>query len=144
MPKPPDTAAIVLAGGRRRRKGGARKALLPLGGRTLLDHVLERLPGQVRPIVASANDPEIAEAAGALPVLSDHHDDRRGPLAGLLAGMGWCRATDAALRPVVPGPVDCLFIPRDLVAMLRTAAADSAAEVVVAASGGHDHPTVAL
>ncbi len=144
MPVNSDTAAIILAGGHGRRMGGAVKALLPLGGRPLLAHVLERLAGQVGPIAISANDAGVAAAAGALPVLADAHDDRRGPLAGLLAGMEWAAARHPEVRRVVSLPVDCPFLPRDLVARLLARAAETGAEVTVAASGGQDHPTVAL
>jgi molybdopterin-guanine dinucleotide biosynthesis protein A len=120
--------------------GGAVKATLPLGGQSLLDHVLRRLAGQVSPIAISANDPAIISAR---PVLADAHDDRRGPLAGLLAGMVWARA-QGGFRRLVSVPVDCPFLPRDLVARLGATAAETGAAVVVAASGGVEHPTVAL
>ena len=141
MPARSDTAAVILAGGHGRRMSGVAKALLPLGGRPLIDHVLLRLAGQVSPIAISARDPAIA--AAACPVLPDAHDDRRGPLAGLLAGMAWAR-TQPGIRRIVSLPVDCPFLPRDLVARLCDRAADTGAEVVVAASNGAEHPTVAL
>jgi molybdopterin-guanine dinucleotide biosynthesis protein A len=145
MPAPPetkasDTAAVILAGGRGRRMGGQPKALLPLAGRSLLDHVLQRLDGQVWPIAVSANDPAVT---APLPLLADAHDDRRGPLAGLLAGMDWAR-TREGIRRIVSLPVDCPFLPGDLVAGLCATAAETGAQVVVAASGGIEHPTVAL
>jgi molybdopterin-guanine dinucleotide biosynthesis protein A len=140
MPAPSDTAAVILAGGRGRRMGGVAKALLPLGGRPLLDHVLQRLAGQVASIAISANDPTIV---AALPVLADAQDDRRGPLAGLLAGMDWARAQRGITR-IVSLPVDCPFLPRDLVAGLCATAAETGAAVVVAASDAVEHPTVAL
>jgi molybdopterin-guanine dinucleotide biosynthesis protein A len=136
----PDTAAIILAGGRGRRMGGAAKALVPLGGRSLLDHVLRRLESQASSIAISANDPAVT---ARWPLLADRHDDRRGPLAGLLAGMGWA-LTQHRIRRIVSLPVDCPFLPYDLVARLQARAEETGAEVVVAASGGVEHPTVAL
>ena len=38
---------LLLAGGLSRRMGGGDKALRPLGGRTLLDHVIDRVAPQV-------------------------------------------------------------------------------------------------
>jgi molybdopterin-guanine dinucleotide biosynthesis protein A len=143
MPARSDTAVLILAGGRGRRMGGAVKALLPLGGRPLLDHVLQRLKGQPWPVAINANDPAVAAAAGELPVLADRHDDRRGPLAGLLAGMDWA-LTQNGIRRIVSLPVDCPFLPRDLVTRILARAHETCAEVVVAASGGVEHPTVAL
>jgi molybdenum cofactor guanylyltransferase len=120
--------------------GGVAKARLMLGGRPLLDHVLQRLAGQVPQIAVSANDPAIV---ADLPLLPDAHDDRRGPLAGVLAGMVWARGR-AGLRRIVSLPVDCPFLPRDLVGRLRKTAEETGAAIVVAASGGAEHPTVAL
>jgi molybdopterin-guanine dinucleotide biosynthesis protein A len=140
MPAPSDTAAVILAGGRGRRMGGVVKAMLPLGGRPLLEHVVRRLTSQVSPIAISANDPAIVAAQ---PMLTDAHDDRRGPLAGLLAGMVWARA-QPGIRRIVSLPVDCPFLPGDLVARLCAIADATGASVVVAASGGIEHPTVAL
>jgi molybdopterin-guanine dinucleotide biosynthesis protein A len=144
MPAPSDTAAVILAGGQGRRMGGAAKALLPLAGTPLLDHVLGRIGGQARLIAVSANDPAVAEAAHGLPVLADDHADRRGPLAGILAGMLWCAATYPDIRWIVSLPVDCPFLPHDLVPRLMAVAGEAGAEVTVAVSGGRDHPTVAL
>ena len=47
---------IVLAGGTSSRMGGGDKCLLPLGGRPLLDHVIERLRPQIGSLVINAND----------------------------------------------------------------------------------------
>jgi len=140
MPAPSDTAAVILAGGRGRRMGGTTKALLPLGGRSLLDHVLRRLEPQRAPIAISANDPAIT---AAWPLLADTHDDRRGPLAGLLAGMVWARG-QCGIRRIISLPVDCPFLPRDLADALCATADETGAQVVVAASAGVEHPTVAL
>ncbi|MGB8711143.1 MAG: NTP transferase domain-containing protein, partial [Methyloceanibacter sp.] len=38
---------IILAGGKSSRMGGGDKCLLPLGGRPILAHVIERLKPQV-------------------------------------------------------------------------------------------------
>lgn len=144
MPDRSDTAAVILAGGRGRRMGGALKALIPLGNRPLLSHVLTRLGPQIGTIAVSANDPAVAAAAAGLPLLADRHDDRRGPLAGLLAGMEWAAREGTDLRWLVSLPVDCPFLPTDLVAALCAQAHAAHARVVVARSGGHAHPTAAL
>jgi molybdopterin-guanine dinucleotide biosynthesis protein A len=123
--------------------GGALKALLPLAGRPLLSHVLARLSPAVENIAVSANDPAVAAAADGRPLLADAHEDRRGPLAGILAGMAWARSLGGC-RFLVSLPVDCPFAPRDLVARLCAEQAASGARVVIATSGGHAHPTSAL
>jgi molybdopterin-guanine dinucleotide biosynthesis protein A len=145
MPAPSDTAAVILAGGRGRRMGGALKALLPLGGAPLLTHLLRRLRPQTFSIAISANDAAVAQAAEGLPLLADAHGDRRGPLAGILAGLAWASREQPGVRWLASLPVDCPFTPPDLLGRLRAVAEqDGVARVVVATSAGHAHPTAAL
>ncbi len=139
-----DTAALILAGGRGLRMGGRLKALLPLRGAPLLSHLLRRLRPQIGLIAISANDPGVAVAAEGLPLLTDAHDDRRGPLAGILAGLAWARREHPEVRWLASLPVDCPFAPPDLVARLRGAGDTATARAVIATSGGHAHPTAAL
>jgi len=79
---------VILAGGLARRMGGAAdapgdKALIVLGGRTLLDRAVERLAPQVDASIINANgDPKRFDAN--LPVVPDLDDSRSGPLAGVL------------------------------------------------------------
>ncbi|WP_119422620.1 molybdenum cofactor guanylyltransferase MobA [Desertibaculum subflavum] len=148
MPSP-DAApipAVILAGGEGRRLGGVDKAFVPLGGRALIEQVVARLAHQVAAIAISANgDPERFARLG-LPVLPDpvagRPGERRGPLAGLLAGLDWAAADWPEARRLLTVPVDCPFLPTDLAA--RLAAAGGAGEVVLAASGGRRHPVAAL
>jgi len=46
---------ILLAGGKSSRMGGGDKCLLPLAGRPILAHVIERLKPQVAALIISAN-----------------------------------------------------------------------------------------
>ncbi|MCB8874200.1 molybdenum cofactor guanylyltransferase MobA [Acidisoma silvae] len=134
------TAAIILAGGRGVRMGGALKARLPLAGQPLLTHVLARLAPQTGAIAISANDLAVGQLALGFPLLADAHDDRRGPLAGILAGMAWAGALGC--RWLVSLPVDSPFVPTDLIAILLEGAVE--ARVVIARSAGQAHPTAAL
>ena len=89
---------LLLAGGQSRRMGGGDKALRLLGGRSLLERVIERLRPQVAALVLNANgDPTRFEAFG-LPVAADSISDFAGPLAGILAGLDWA----AEHRPDCP------------------------------------------
>jgi molybdopterin-guanine dinucleotide biosynthesis protein A len=124
--------------------GGRSKALLPLGGFPLIRHVLDHLRGQVADIAISARDPAVAAVLPGLPLLPDRHADRRGPLAGILAGMVWCRAAHPDCRWLLSLPVDCPFVPGNLVPGLLTRAAAAEVRVVVAASAGVEHRAVAL
>lgn len=137
-------AAVILAGGEGRRMGGRSKALLPLGGVPLIRHVHDRLRGQVADIAVSTRDPAVGAVVPGLPLLPDRHADRRGPLAGILAGMDWCRAAHPGRRWLLSLPVDSPFLPEDLVSRLLTRAAAGEVRIVVAASAGVEHRAVAL
>jgi molybdopterin-guanine dinucleotide biosynthesis protein A len=110
-------AALVLAGGKATRFGGADKAFVPLHGRPLIEHVLERLRPQASPIAVSANgDPERFQAYG-LPVLPDAPEFAAcGPLAGVSAGLRWAAGIGAEFMLTMP--VDTPFFPPTLVADL--------------------------
>ena len=60
---------IILAGGQARRMGGGDKGLLDLGGRSLLDRVIERIEGQVGGLALNANGDPARFAGFGLPVL---------------------------------------------------------------------------
>lgn len=133
-------AGLILAGGEGRRLGGADKALLMLGGRSLLAHVAGRLGPQVARLALSANgDPgRFADFRGA--ILRDRTAERLGPMAGLLAGLDWLARTDGG-DWLVTASVDTPFLPADLVARLVDISAGGA---VIASSQGRLHPTCGL
>ena len=109
--------AVILAGGEGRRMGGADKALLDLGGRPLIAHVLDRLAPQIGRVVISANGDPARFAFTGLEVLAD--EASLGPLSGILAGLRCARDSGAGL--VISTPVDAPFLPADLVARLHAA-----------------------
>ena len=125
---------VILAGGEGRRMGGADKALLLLAGETLLCRAISRLAPQVERLAISANGDSARFAACVLPVLADAK--RQGPLSGLLAALHW--AENSGADAVVTAPVDCPFLPADLVPRLLFAAENG---VALATSGGALHPT---
>lgn len=130
---------MILAGGRGRRLGGADKALVRLAGKPLLAHVAARLAPQVAALALSANGDPARFAGFGLPVLAD--EEALGPLAGILAGMRHAVRLGAGV--VVSVPVDCPFLPDDLVARLA-AASGGGTRPAHAQSGGRDHPATAL
>jgi molybdopterin-guanine dinucleotide biosynthesis protein A len=135
------TAAIViLAGGAGRRMGGANKALLELGGRPLLAHLLGRLqaPGPVAIAAHAAAGAEALRRFG-LPILIDGFADHRGPLAGVLAGLSWRRQHHPESSGLVSLPVDCPFLPPDIARRLSETAKARRAQVVHATCGGTAH-----
>ena len=61
----PATLCVVLAGGLGRRMGGGDKPMRDIGGRTILEHVIERLAPQCDGLVLNANgDPLASPASG--------------------------------------------------------------------------------
>lgn len=136
--------AVLLAGGRAKRMGGGDKPLRMLAGRTLLDHVLERVRPQVAAMCLNANGDPARFARWGLPVVTDPVPDYPGPLAGVLAGLLWARHEHPEAELVLSVPTDTPFLPRDLVARLMDARAGSGLPIACAASGGRTHPVVAL
>ena len=123
---------VILAGGQARRMGGGDKALLTLGGATLLEHVQARLGPQVAGLALNANgDP--ARFDVGLPVLPDPVTGFVGPLAGVLAGLDWAAGLGAS--HVVSAAADTPFLPCDLVPHLLAAAEAAGTPIALAASG---------
>lgn len=140
-------AGVILAGGLARRMGGGDKALLEIGGETLLDRVIERLEPQVAEIVLNANGDPKRFARFGLPVVSDTVAGFAGPLAGVLAGMRW--AAPRGYTHVASAAGDTPFFPADLVVRLREALETNGQPIAMAATNdperGHsEHPTFGL
>lgn len=116
-----ETLGVVLSGGAGARVGGADKGLLPLRGKPLVEHVLERLRPQCDRLLIVANR-HLDEYARHAPVVHDQGRGHAGPLAGLAAAFGFLEANRHALpRWMLTVPVDCPDPPRDLAARLHSA-----------------------
>jgi len=126
----------ILAGGQGRRMGGADKALIPLAGRPLIAHAIDRLEPQVERLALSANGDPARLARFGLPVLPDQSISQ-GPLSGLLAALDW--AAPLGATHLVTAPTDAPFLPPDLTPRLLLAG-----DLALARSGGNDHPTFGL
>lgn len=135
---------MLLAGGLSRRMGGGDKCLRALGGRPILDRVIERMRPQAATLLINANgDPSRFRDFG-LPVVGDAIEGYAGPLAGVLTGMLWARDNLPGARDIVTVPTDAPFVPRDLVARLSAARAAAGADLAGAVSDGQAHPVVGL
>jgi molybdopterin-guanine dinucleotide biosynthesis protein A len=137
-------AGVVLAGGRSSRMGGGDKCLLPLAGRPILSHVIDRLRPQLAAMVISANG-DLARFAGfGLPVVADSLGDHAGPLSGIHAGMAWARANLPDARCVISVACDTPFFPADLVTRFRSAIAGTEPRLLVARSAEGVQPVFGL
>jgi molybdopterin-guanine dinucleotide biosynthesis protein A len=136
-------AGVVLAGGLARRMGGGDKGLRLLGGRPLLDWVIERARPQVAALVLNANGDPARFSAYGLPVVEDSVAGFAGPLAGVLAGLDWAAAHVPGASHVASFATDAPFLPRDLVARLADAVA-AGADLACAESDGQAQPVFGL
>lgn len=137
-------AGLLLAGGLSRRMGGGDKTLRALGGRPILERVVERLRPQVAALVVNANGDPARFAEFGLPVVADSVPGFAGPLAGILAGLDWAAAERPDCEAIVSVATDAPFIPGNLVARLVAGARDAGAPLACAASAGRAHPVFGL
>jgi molybdopterin-guanine dinucleotide biosynthesis protein A len=114
-------AAIVLAGGRGARLGGVHKPALVVGGRTLLDRVLDAVPAADPVIVVGPPQPV---PPGAL--LTREEPAGGGPVAALAAGLA--ELDRAELVAVLAA--DLPFLTSAAVDALRAACTDDGAILV--------------
>ncbi|MBT5074537.1 MAG: molybdenum cofactor guanylyltransferase [Kordiimonadaceae bacterium] len=125
---------VILAGGRSSRMGGRDKFLLTLGGKTILDHITERLSPQVDKLILNANR-QIDTALEVVPDL----EQSAGPMAGLYTALNYAKEND--FSHIVTVPCDTPFIPDDFVLRLLE---HSENPIVAAKSAGRIHPVLAL
>lgn len=131
------TLGVILAGGAGSRVGGADKGLLPLCGRPLIEHALERLRPQCAHVLIVANR-DVDDYAGFAPAVRDEAAGHAGPLAGLVAAFAFLQANRHALPDwLLTVPVDCPDPPRDLATRLHAALAakEDAACALVSVAG---------
>jgi molybdopterin-guanine dinucleotide biosynthesis protein A len=137
-------AGVLLAGGLARRMGGGDKPLRTIGGRTILELVIERLRPQVAVLVLNANGDPARFAAYGMPVVPDSVPGNPGPLAGVLAGFDWAAEHRPDCPVVVSVATDAPFLPTDLVARMEAQMTAEGADLACAASGGQAHPVIGL
>ena len=134
-------AGVILAGGRARRMGGRDKALAPLGGRPLLQHVIDRIDPQVAELALSVERQTPAYDRFNLPQLTDPAPGHRGPLGGLLAALRYFSPRHEWLLLV---PCDAPFLPPDLGAVLHESARAAAVDCAMVRFDGELQPTFSL
>jgi len=133
-------AGVILAGGRSRRMGGKNKALLPLAGKPLLRHVIDRVSPQVAELYLSVEQPSDAMAAFGLPQIMDPEPDA-GPLAGLMTVL---QKTGSKHEWLLLAPCDAPFIPRDLAVRLLECALSLALPGAIVRYRSEAQPTFSI
>lgn len=124
----------VLAGGASTRMG-RNKALLPVAGRPLIAHIIERLRPIANEVLIIARDPTLYRFLN-LPVVTDRYTGI-GPLAGLHAALSAARGDLVALVAC-----DMPFVRADVFAYLIRLTYD--VDVVMPRLGGREEPLHAV
>ncbi len=130
---------MILAGGQGIRLGGIDKGLTPYRGRPLIEWVIQAIQPQVEELLINANRNLDRYATYGVRVIPDMTKEFLGPLAGLQAGL-----QSAAHEWVLTIPCDTPALPENLVDRLKPRALQPNVEIVVAATAGGWHPTIAL
>ncbi len=133
-PTPATATLLVLAGGESRRMGRP-KALLPVGGTTLVEWIVERLAPACEGLLVSARDPNAVPPGLRRHFVGDLHVGA-GPLAGVEAGL-------AATRHPIVVAVAC-DMPNVTPDLVRLLVAESARhDAAVPRVGGRPEPACA-
>ena len=131
----PLVSGVILAGGKSRRMGGSPKALLPFGGRPLIEHSAETLRSSLTDCLVVTNTPDLYAPLG-LPMVGDVFPDG-GSLGGIYSGLR-AASGDAALCVACDMP----FLSARLVGYLAGRAAE--ADVVIPEGAGEFQPLHAV
>jgi molybdopterin-guanine dinucleotide biosynthesis protein A len=123
----PRVSGVILAGGKSRRMGGSPKALLPFGGRSLIEHITETLRSVLPDCLVVTNTPELYASLG-LPMVGDVFPEG-GSLGGIYSGLR-AASGDAAFCVACDMP----FLSAPLVAYLAGRANE--ADVVIPDAAG--------
>lgn len=134
----------ILAGGLSRRFGGGDKCLQLLGGRPILNHIIERAKPQVDQLILNANGELSRFETFGMTTVPDSVTGYAGPLAGILTAMEWVREHQSRVRWVVTFPADAPFVPFDYVEKLLAGVEGEGADLACAASSGRNHPVCGL
>ncbi|MEP0393292.1 MAG: molybdenum cofactor guanylyltransferase [Erythrobacter sp.] len=132
----PNIPICILAGGTSRRFGSD-KALAMLGGKPLLEHVLDRVRQQTSGPIAINAPLSKGFERWELPIIPDTLSESIGPLAGILTAMEW--ASIQGFESIVTLAVDLPFAPLDLVSKLAEKGAPA-----IAITGDRWHPVNGL
>ncbi|HEX9820605.1 MAG TPA: molybdenum cofactor guanylyltransferase [Methylomirabilota bacterium] len=118
---------VIQAGGRSTRMGGRPKALLELGGRRIIERVLDVVGAVVDDVAVVTNTPDLYAFLG-LPMVADAYPEH-GSLGGIFTGLA-AAAGDAAFTVACDMP----FLHRDVARLVVARAGEG--DVVIPRVGG--------
>ena len=131
----PSVSGIILAGGQARRMGGINKALIEIGGRTIIERIASTLSRVLSNILIVTNDPDSFRFLG-LPMYRDAIPGS-GSLGGLFTGLKVC-GTDYGFLVGCDMP----FLRADIISFMIGKTDDC--DVIVPATGDYLEPLHAL
>ena len=131
---------LILAAGRSSRMGSVNKVQAVLAGKSLLNHVIDRLAPQVDQLVING-DSALCGSAG-YPLVADALDGFQGPLMGLHSALASDKLRQVTYLMMVP--CDGPFIPTDLVAQLHEQIMAQDADIACVRYEGFAQPTFSL
>ena len=135
-----DVDGLILAAGRSSRMISGNKLQAVLAGKTLLQHVIDRLSPQVDCVFINGGSGLCADLP--YPIIEDQLDDFQGPLTGLYSALINDQLSDASYLMMVP--CDGPFIPRNLVSELYQQIIKNDADLACARYQGFAQSTFTL
>lgn len=142
--KPEQVVGVILAGGLARRMGGGDKSMLKLGGRRILDYVIESAQNQLHTVIINANGDPKRFAEFNLPVQADIVPDFAGPLAGVVSAMAWVKQNNSEATHIITLAADTPFFPHDYVARMLELMALKQQRLACASYQGRTQPVFGL
>ena len=138
----------ILSGGEARRLGGKGKAFIEVSGKPMIKIIIEKLQNQVLQIGINTRDKKTI-LDGDFVHIEDSFKEvgGAGPLAGISSAIKWAKELQKYnhnIQYVLTVPVDCPFLPNNLVNILIEPLNEHAYDVVVASSNNNIHPVIAL
>lgn len=135
-----DTAGLILAGGLGSRMNHQDKGLVHFKNKPLVEYPLKQLSQTLDHIVISANRNLVQYASYGFPVISDLPQYRdMGPLGGIYSAAIQLPEQIEYIQVV---PCDTPFLPADLPEVMHAALLQDNSDIVMAASGTNQHPSV--
>lgn len=134
-----DLTGVVLAGGRATRMGGQDKGLLPLQGKPMVAHAVQRLTPQVDTLLINANRNIDQYQQYAAQVVRDDLAGFQGPLAGMLAAIAVARSDY-----ILTVPCDSPLLAADYAARMLRELRQHKVDICVASDGERLQPVFAL